>query len=103
MNKSNQIQLACHELTTILQLKNEKYGNSFDRTVNEFGPLVMLIRLEDKLNRAKQLILNKQKGTSDESLEDTFLDLAGYAILSKLWVEGTNGQTDEESNPNKDF
>ena len=38
------------------------------------------VRLQDKLNRLKTLIRNEAR-VKDESIEDTLLDLANYAIM----------------------
>ena len=43
------------------------------------------IRLEDKLNRLKSLTVNnKAQQVNDESIEDTLLDLANYAIMAVM-------------------
>ena len=50
---------------------------------------LICIRIEDKLNRLKQIILNGEKDMkTDERLIDTITDLAGYAILSKIYIDG---------------
>ena len=54
--------------------KNHDYGNSFQ----EF-PLAVLIRLMDKLERLKALYVSP--ALVNESIEDTLLDLANYAIM----------------------
>jgi len=64
-----------------LEKKNHDYGDSFSKLYREFGDLSAVIRLTDKLERFKSLINNKQK-VSDESIDDTLMDLAGYAILT---------------------
>ena len=78
---SKQIALILKELQKTLVAKNHDYGDAFHDSVKEFGNVVMLIRLNDKLNRLKTL-LNNEKKVSDESISDTLLDLAGYAILA---------------------
>lgn len=65
--------------------KNHDYGNSFKLTYNEFGPVALAIRLTDKLQRFKTLLNAKQK-VSDESIEDTLLDLASYAIMGVMEI-----------------
>lgn len=65
--------------------KNHDYGNSFKLTYNEFGPVALAIRLTDKLQRFKTLLNAKQK-VSDESMEDTLLDLASYAIMGVMEI-----------------
>lgn len=48
------------------------------------------IRLSDKLNRFKTLSRNQKAQVSDESIRDTLLDLANYAIMTILEMEETN-------------
>lgn len=70
------------EIADILDHKNQMYGSSFDKTVDEYGLSVICLRLEDKLNRLKSIVLENRKDFGDEKLEDTLKDLAGYSILS---------------------
>lgn len=91
----NKIDEACKELARVLKEKNKKYGDSFSKTVDEYGNAVILLRIQDKLNRLKQLLILKDdyfdfKEAVTEAVEDTFLDLAGYAVLSKIYLENKN-------------
>ena len=45
------------------------------------------IRLGDKLNRFKTLSRKPEQQVRDESLRDTLLDLANYAIMTVLEME----------------
>ena len=75
--------------------KNSDYGNSVHDTYTKYGLTSFLVRLEDKLNRARTL--SQKKGlVSDEKMEDTLLDLANYAILAviELKQEANNGNQD---------
>lgn len=65
--------------------KNHDYGNSFDKSVDEFGLVSPAIRLTDKLNRFKTLI-HTGSTVKDESICDTLLDLANYSILTYLYI-----------------
>lgn len=79
--------------------RNEKYGDSFAKTFQEYGKAVALIRLEDKLNRAKTLVSMGLKGSDGESLIDTLMDLSNYANMTIIELtstpEGDEGQTTE--------
>lgn len=75
------------EIASMLELKDRMYGKSFDKTLNEYGDILICIRLEDKLNRLKQIILKREEDlNTNEKLEDTLKDLAGYAILSLIAI-----------------
>lgn len=77
----------CKELNELYDLKNRKYGNSFSKTYAEYGPAMLCIRLDDKLQRAKQLLLHGEAGTNDESIIDTLKDLANYAMMGIMELD----------------
>jgi hypothetical protein len=79
----------CKELNNIYQAKNKDYGDSFGRTMKEYGLVMPAIRMEDKLTRYKQLI-KRLDGPCviNESIEDTLLDLANYAIMTVIELRG---------------
>ena len=73
------------EMNQLYESKNRDYGNSFDKTLDEFGVVAGLIRMNDKMNRIKS-IYNKDTNVKDESLEDTLIDLANYAVMTLKWL-----------------
>ena len=73
------------EMNQLYERKNRDYGNSFDKTLDEFGVVAGLIRMNDKMNRIKS-IYNKNTNVKDESLEDTLIDLANYAVMTLKWL-----------------
>lgn len=73
----------CEEIHDLYELKNHDYGDSFGKGFKEYGLIMPVIRLEDKLNRFKQLV-NGEGMVKDESVEDTLIDLANYAIMTVL-------------------
>lgn len=86
----------CANLNDIYQRKNSDYGDSFGKSFNEYGMAMPCIRLEDKLNRLKALTVhNKKQSVNDESVEDTLLDLANYAIMTVIEM---NMNKEAESN-----
>jgi len=74
--------------------KNTDYGNSVHDTYIKYGLVSYLVRIEDKLNRARTLS-KQERMVNDEKLEDTLLDLANYAILAviELKQEESNGNS----------
>lgn len=77
----------CEHINNLYALKNRKYGNSFSKTYEEYGPAMLCILLEDKLQRAKQLLLKGEPGTDDESIIDTLQDLANYSIMGIMEID----------------
>lgn len=82
MNQSDLIADTCDEIKTLLLKKNHDYGNSFSIQYQKYGLLSGIIRLDDKLNRLSTLIQKDAK--VNESIEDTIMDIAGYAILTLI-------------------
>lgn len=85
MNKIEQHKQICENLNKIYEKKNHDYGDSFGIGFKEYGLTMPAVRLEDKLNRFKKLGLNNLEAqVNDESIEDTLLDLANYAIMTVI-------------------
>ena len=67
----------------IYEKKNADYGDSFSKTFDEFGLTASAIRINDKTERLKKLI-KQDAQVQDESIKDTLLDLANYAVLTLM-------------------
>lgn len=65
--------------------KNHDYGNSFEQSCNKFGIIASVVRLGDKMNRIESLVIKKAE-VKDESIKDTLLDMANYAIMTVMWL-----------------
>ena len=78
----------CEELHKLYEKKNHDYGDSFHISFEEEGMAMPRIRLSDKLNRFKTLSRPEKKNlVSDESIRDTLIDLANYAIMTICEME----------------
>ena len=86
-NFDSQVKSLTDQLQETLLTKNHDYGNSFSKSIEEYGNVVMCIRIGDKLNRLKTLVRRQEQQVSDESVTDTLMDLAGYAILSLVEIK----------------
>lgn len=64
--------------------KNADYGDSFGKSVEKYGPIAALTRMSDKFNRIENLILNGNAKVVEESLGDSLLDMANYAIMTYI-------------------
>lgn len=89
MNKIERHKELLDNLHTLYVTKNHDYGDSVHDTYEKYGITSFLVRLEDKLNRART-ISKKEQLVKDEKLVDTLLDMANYAILAVLELEGDN-------------
>lgn len=77
----------CDEINNLYAKKNHDYGDSFHQTYLEEGMAMPRIRLSDKLNRFKSLTRKNTRQVEDESIRDTLIDLANYAIMTILEME----------------
>lgn len=86
MTQANRIRSACSELAELLVRKNHDYGDSFSQQYAKYGLMSALIRMDDKMRRLETLQQAENKAQVDESIDDTLLDLAGYALLTYVEV-----------------
>lgn len=77
----------CDSLKDIYIRKNHDYGDSFHKTYLEEGMAMPRIRLTDKLERFKKLTKSDEQLVNDESVRDTLLDLANYAIMTVVEMD----------------
>lgn len=90
MNKAEKHLMICGEINALYVRKNHDYGDSFHKTFEEEGMAMARIRLDDKLNRFKTLTRCAKQEVNDESVRDTLIDLANYAIMTILEMEGAD-------------
>ena len=77
----------CKEINDLYKRKNHDYGDSFHQTFIEEGMAMARIRLGDKFSRFKTLSRGGGQKVDDESIRDTLIDLANYAIMTVLEME----------------
>lgn len=77
----------CKKLTETYRRKNADYGDSFHASYEEYGWMMPAIRIEDKIRRLGSLLrAGYQQQVNDESVDDTLIDMANYAILTLMEV-----------------
>lgn len=93
------MQNAHDELLQTFVNKNADYGNSFESSLEEYGLIAALIRMDDKMGRLRTLIKSsiineildddKFEGAKvkDESISDTLRDLSNYALMASVWLD----------------
>lgn len=96
-NKLNTLKEIHKQEEALYAERNEKYGDSFSKTFQEYGPTVALIRLEDKLNRAKSLISNGLDGSDGESIIDTLKDLSNYSNMTIIELTSSNEEANQDA------
>lgn len=68
--------------------KNHDYGNSFSELFAECGMIYAYGHMAEKLKRVKSLMSDEAK-VNGESMRDSLLDLANYAILTIMELDKT--------------
>ena len=68
------------EITELNKRKDHDYDFAFDKSYDEFGLISPVIRLQDKLNRVKSFVREGTLQVTDESAEDSLIDLANYTL-----------------------
>ena len=96
MNKIKQFNEILEEMKDLYTRKNRDYGDSSTKSFKAFGLTSPIIRLSDKLERLKSLNDGKMALVEDESIEDTLIDLANYAVMTLVEVRDFKEKTDEE-------
>lgn len=79
MTKTETFKAITEQMASVYATKNHDYGNSFAKLRKQY-PIAILIRLSDKLNRLDTLMTGA-KARVEESIDDTLLDLANYAVM----------------------
>lgn len=79
-------------LADMLAEKHHDYGESNLQTFGEYG---ILVRASDKVARLKNLV-EKPGEVKDETREDTWRDLAGYAIQALILMKKSKKTNDAD-------
>lgn len=90
------MQNAHDELLQTFVDKNADYGNSFESSLEEYGLIAALIRMEDKMGRLRTLIKSDAK-VKDESITDTLRDLSNYALMASVWFDNKDEEEDNRT------
>jgi predicted DNA-binding protein YlxM (UPF0122 family) len=73
------------EMLSMVVGKQRDYGHG---NINSFGLVGIVVRLSDKIERYKNLMLKKRE-PSHESLVDTLKDIVGYCLIALMFLDGT--------------
>ena len=76
----------CKALGDIYIAKNADYGDSFSETYKKLGIISAVTRISDKTSRLQSLC-RREALVKDETIRDTLMDLANYAILTVMEMD----------------
>jgi hypothetical protein len=83
----NQFESVLAEMLETYNKKNADYGNSFSETIQEFGFVPAVARINDKLKRVKNMVKGNDMNITDESMRDNLLDIANYCVLTIIELD----------------
>lgn len=72
-----------NEALELFTKKNADYGDSFAT----FGPIGIIIRMQDKINRLVSVSNKSISFVNDESLRDTLIDLHNYSAMAVMLLD----------------
>lgn len=87
MNNEETRRKIYEEIEDILEKKNHDYGDSAQKSYDIFGPIAIVIRMSDKMNRAINLCKGADSKVKEEPLRETLMDLLGYNLMLLAMME----------------
>ena len=97
IDKSIAHEQICLELNDLYKRKNRDYRDSFSRNLERYGLCIAAGRLYEKLDRFDSLIRSGQQEIKEESVRDTLIDLANYAIITVMEMDIKKAAKEEPS------
>ena len=89
MDRVEQLENVQKGALEMFKTKNKDYGDAFAK----YGLIDVLMRIEDKIQRALSITKNGVNMVNDESIRDTLMDLHNYAAMGVMLLD-----EQEESN-----
>lgn len=83
MDRVQQMKNVQNEALELFIKKNIDYGDAFAK----FGTIGVLMRIEDKIQRALSITKNGVNLINDEGIRDTLLDLHNYAAMALMLLD----------------
>jgi hypothetical protein len=83
MDRVQQYEKVHEEAMEIFKKKNSDYGDSFAN----YGPVGVIVRLGDKINRLANITKSGVTLVNDESIRDTLIDLHNYAAMAVMLID----------------
>lgn len=80
MNRVEQLKTIQNDALELFTKKNADYGDAFAK----YGVIGVLMRIQDKLQRAVSITKNGVNLVNDEGIQDTLLDLHNYAAMALM-------------------
>lgn len=75
----------CEEMLTTFIQKHKDYGKGNILSIKELG---IAFRESEKIERLKNLLMDTSKTPVNESIDDSWLDVAVYAVIAQMYRKG---------------
>ena len=86
MDRAQQLRTVQDEGYELFKKKNADYGDAFAK----YGPVGVIMRMEDKLRRYLSITKSGVNLVNEESLRDTLIDLHNYSAMAIMLMDETN-------------
>ena len=83
LNRPSQLETVQKEGLALFKRKNADYGDAFAN----YGPIGVLIRMGDKIQRLVSITDREIALVDDESLRDTLIDLHNYSAMAVMLMD----------------
>ena len=93
MDRPTQLKTIQAEALELFTRKNEDYGDAFAN----YGPIGVIVRLGDKIQRLMSVTKNGITLVHSESLRDTLMDLQNYSAMAIMLLDETSSEPSEST------
>ena len=83
MDRPEQLRAVQNEGYELFKKKNADYGDAFAT----YGPIGVIVRLGDKIQRLMSVSKSNLQCVEDESLRDTLIDLHNYSAMAIMLMD----------------
>ena len=83
MDRVSQYKAVQNEAISLFKKKNQDYGDAFAN----FGPVGVIVRMGDKINRLASVTGSSVSLIKNESIRDTLIDLHNYAAMAIMLMD----------------
>lgn len=98
MDRLSQLKTVQHEAANLFEKKNRDYGDAFAN----YGPIGVIVRMGDKINRLSSVTNNGINLVKTESIRDTLIDLHNYSAMAIMLMDEDKTDISTNSLPRND-
>ena len=98
MDRLTQLKTVQDEAAKLFERKNRDYGDAFAN----YGPIGVIVRMGDKINRLSSVTNNGINLVKTESIRDTLIDLHNYSAMAIMLMDEDKTDISQNSLPRND-